>query len=203
MRGTSTSFSYTFNNDTFKKLFGGGDSSSDKSGNQSASTDPNADPDGLNPDGEGEGENKESGGRLLGKKKETGETDADGYILLVRCIGKHDAVNDVIQCAVTAYYNNGAVAVVGKDTCQTLYRTEPFGLHIVVRHTFAVHVLDKLVKEGVDMHCCLPVLSMALGHKCVSDTEYYVRITNQVYPHLSDTTSAISEYVFPTISTMK
>jgi integrase len=72
-----------------------------------------------------------------------------------------------------------------------------------LRHTFAVHVLDKLVKEGVDMHCCLPVLSMALGHKCVSDTEYYVRITNQVYPHLSDTTSAISEYVFPTISTMK
>ena len=78
---TSTSFSYTFNNDTFKKLFGGGDSSSDKSGNQSASTDPNADPDGLNPDGEGEGENKESGGRLLGKKKETGETDADGYLI--------------------------------------------------------------------------------------------------------------------------
>ncbi len=66
--------------------------------------------------------------------------DADGYILLVRCIGKHDAVNDVIQCAVTAYYNNGAVAVVGEDACQTLYRTEPFGLHIVVRHTFAVHV---------------------------------------------------------------
>ena len=81
LRGTSTSFSYTFNNDTFKKLFRGGDSSSDKSGNQSASTDPNADPDGLNPDGEGEGENKESGGRLLGKKKETGETDADGYLI--------------------------------------------------------------------------------------------------------------------------
>lgn len=59
LRGTSTSFSYTFNNDTFKKLFGGGDSSSDKSGNQSASTDPNADPDGLNPDAGGEGENKE------------------------------------------------------------------------------------------------------------------------------------------------
>ena len=72
-----------------------------------------------------------------------------------------------------------------------------------LRHTFAVHVLDRLVKGGLDMHCCLPVLSVALGHKCVSDTEYYVRITNQVYPNLSDTTSAISEYVFPTISTMK
>lgn len=72
-----------------------------------------------------------------------------------------------------------------------------------LRHTFAVHVLDKFVKGGSDIHCCLPVLSVTLGHKCVSDTEYYVRITNQIYPHLSDTTSAISEYVFPTITMIK
>lgn len=71
-----------------------------------------------------------------------------------------------------------------------------------LRHTFAVHVLDRLAKDGMDMHCCLPILSVALGHKCVSDTECYVRITNQVYPHLSDATSTISEYIFPTISTM-
>ena len=82
LRGTSTSFSYTFNNDTFKKLFGGGDKAHRiNPGNQSASTDPNADPDGLNPDGEGGENKKESGGRLLGKKKETGETDADGYLI--------------------------------------------------------------------------------------------------------------------------
>lgn len=71
-----------------------------------------------------------------------------------------------------------------------------------IRHTFAVHALDKLAKDGLDMHCCLPILSVTLGHKCVSDTEYYVRITNQVYPDLSETTSAISEFIFPTISKM-
>lgn len=69
-----------------------------------------------------------------------------------------------------------------------------------IRHTFAVHALDKLVKEGSDMYCCLPILSVALGHKCVSDTEYYLRITNQVYPDLSEATSAIAEYIFPTIN---
>ena len=71
-----------------------------------------------------------------------------------------------------------------------------------LRHTFAVHVLDRLAKNGMDMHCCLPILSVALGHKCVSDTEYYVRITNQIYPQISDATSTISEYIFPTISTI-
>lgn len=65
-----------------------------------------------------------------------------------------------------------------------------------LRHTFAVHALDKLVKEGSDIYCCLPILSVALGHKCVSDTEYYLRITNQVYPDLSEVTSAIAEYIF-------
>lgn len=71
-----------------------------------------------------------------------------------------------------------------------------------LRHTFAVHALDKLVKEGSDIYCCLPILSVALGHKCVSDTEYYLRITNQVYPDLSEVTSAIAEYIFPTINIM-
>lgn len=72
-----------------------------------------------------------------------------------------------------------------------------------LRHTFAVHVLNKLAREGVDMHCCLPVLSIALGHKCVSDTEYYVRITREVYPHISDATATLSEYIFPTISALE
>lgn len=71
------------------------------------------------------------------------------------------------------------------------------------RHTFAVHVLDRLAKEGLDMHCSLPILSVTLGHKCVSDTEYYVRITRQVYPHLSEATLTMSEFIFPIIKKMQ
>ena len=72
LRQTGTSFSYTFNNDTFKKWFGGDDSSSDdkETDNDNASLEDN-----LN--GPEEGTKKQE--RLLGKKKDDGEYDSDGY----------------------------------------------------------------------------------------------------------------------------
>lgn len=79
LRSTGTSFTYTFNNDTFKKWFGGDDKKSDTDKNATANNSP------LNPEtGESlDGENPEEGksGRLLGKKKDTGEYDSDGYLL--------------------------------------------------------------------------------------------------------------------------
>lgn len=78
LRSTGTSFSYTFNNDTFKKWFGG-------------KTDSNIPEDNI---GEGELEDltanegastdvpeENAGGRLRGKKKDTGEYDSDGYLI--------------------------------------------------------------------------------------------------------------------------
>ena len=78
LRGTSTSFSYTFNNETFKKWFGGGDDSSKESGKQTGA-DPDMEGEGLASEGE-DGIGRQ-GGRLLGKKKETGEVDGDGYMI--------------------------------------------------------------------------------------------------------------------------
>lgn len=80
LRNTSTSFAYTFNNDTFSKLFGWG-KETDKDGN---STDPATDNDELdpeNPDGTTTGPEEKEGGRLRGKKKDTGEIDTDGYLM--------------------------------------------------------------------------------------------------------------------------
>jgi len=82
LRSTGTSFSYTFNNDTFKKLFGKGD-------NTDTETDPNAPPDDgtLNPLDEFGNESlvpeeRTPGSRLRGAKKDTsGEYDGDGYWL--------------------------------------------------------------------------------------------------------------------------
>lgn len=79
LRSTSTSFSYTFNNDTFKKLFGKKDDTSGTgaSANGQEGTDP-----GVGPmEGETTGEEETSGSRLLGKKKDTGEYDSDGYLV--------------------------------------------------------------------------------------------------------------------------
>ena len=79
LRSTSTSFSYTFNNDTFKKLFGKKDEGTSGTG-ASATGQEGTDP-GVGPtDGEATGE-EASGSRLLGKKKDTGEYDSDGYLV--------------------------------------------------------------------------------------------------------------------------
>lgn len=75
LRSTGTTFSYTFNNDTFKKWFGGKDSSSDgKNKNKPEGSDGNFD--GMEDETTDEGK---KGGRLLGKKKESGDYDSDGY----------------------------------------------------------------------------------------------------------------------------
>ncbi|WP_315286721.1 putative LPS assembly protein LptD [Tannerella forsythia] len=73
LRSTSTSFSYTFNNDTFKKWFGGRGSRKDE--DSSSNNTENEDPDGK-PDETG----LTKGGRLRkAKKTNAGEYDEDGY----------------------------------------------------------------------------------------------------------------------------
>lgn len=73
LRSTSTSFSYTFNNDTFKKWFGGRGSRKDE--DSSSNNTENKDPDGK-PDETGQ----TKGGRLRkAKKTNAGEYDEDGY----------------------------------------------------------------------------------------------------------------------------
>ena len=73
LRSTSTSFSYTFNNDTFKKWFGGKGSRKDE--DSSSNNTENEDPDGK-PDETGQ----TKGGRLRkAKKTNAGEYDEDGY----------------------------------------------------------------------------------------------------------------------------
>ncbi|WP_080903364.1 putative LPS assembly protein LptD [Parabacteroides sp. Marseille-P3160] len=79
LRSTGTSFSYTLNNETFKKLFGGGESDSKnketpKPGEENEMENPD-DPNAL-PTEEGA-----TGKRLRGAKTETeGDMDADGYL---------------------------------------------------------------------------------------------------------------------------
>ena len=74
LRSTGTTFSYTFNNDTFKKWFGGKEGSEkdkDKKGNTGIGEQQNM-------EGTTDGENKKNS-RLLGQKKETADYDEDGY----------------------------------------------------------------------------------------------------------------------------
>ena len=82
LRSTGTSFSYTFNNGTFKKLFGGGDDTkNNKNGNDMTGED-EYDP--FNPDDQYENEdemaeNKNKKNSRNKKKQIEGDYDSDGY----------------------------------------------------------------------------------------------------------------------------
>ncbi len=53
-----------------------------------------------------------------------------------------------------------------------------------LRHTFSVHCLKKWILAGKDMNAALPVLSAYLGHKDLSGTQDYLRLTADMYPDI-------------------
>lgn len=67
-----------------------------------------------------------------------------------------------------------------------------------LRHTAAVHAMEKLVKEGMDIYCALPLISAFLGHRHICSTEAYVRLTHEMFPDLIKMEN-ITSYVFPQI----
>lgn len=80
LMNTGTSFSYTFNQDTFKKWFGGKDEDKDK--NKDSNSSSNSDTTGPVDDESTEtGSGSESGGRLRNKKENEGEFDSYGYMV--------------------------------------------------------------------------------------------------------------------------
>jgi len=65
-----------------------------------------------------------------------------------------------------------------------------------IRHTFAVHSLQKSIFEGRDTYLLLPILSTYLGHKNIYATEKYLRLTSEMYPDiLNKVESALGKLV--------
>ena len=54
------------------------------------------------------------------------------------------------------------------------------------RHTFAVHSLQKNIDNGQDIMTILPVLATYMGHKDLRGTQYYLRLTADLYPYIID-----------------
>jgi integrase len=70
-----------------------------------------------------------------------------------------------------------------------------------LRHTFAVHALEQMLHNGMDLYNSMPVLSTFLGHKSIAATELYVRLTAEIYPELVKQSSVVSSNVYPSIKT--
>lgn len=61
-----------------------------------------------------------------------------------------------------------------------------------IRHTACVHSLVKMTRDGRDVYCSLPMLSIFMGHKKVLDTEHYLRLTQEMYPELIKLDSSVT-----------
>lgn len=60
-----------------------------------------------------------------------------------------------------------------------------------LRHTFACHALDQMIRHGKDSYCALPYLSTYLGHKGIESTEKYLRLTEEHFKEITDAGSYI------------
>lgn len=66
------------------------------------------------------------------------------------------------------------------------------------RHTYAVHALQKMIDNGMDIYCTLPYLSSFLGHVNIQSTEHYLRLVesnfkdvlyndvNEIFPEVEE-----------------
>ena len=69
-----------------------------------------------------------------------------------------------------------------------------------LRHTFAVHSLQSATEKGMDPNAFIPLLSVYLGHKSISATERYLRLTAEVYPYLTAEMDRIMNHIIPEVT---
>jgi integrase len=66
-----------------------------------------------------------------------------------------------------------------------------------LRHTFAVHCLQKWVAAGTPLNSALPRLSTYLGHNDMTATEQYLRLTAEVYPEVLEQLESKFKHLIP------
>ena len=68
-----------------------------------------------------------------------------------------------------------------------------------LRHIYAVHALEKMINDGQDVYCTLPILSTYLGHRGIESTEKYLRLTEEAYGSVIDAIAPFYTGVFPEV----
>ena len=66
-----------------------------------------------------------------------------------------------------------------------------------LRHTFAVNVLNKWVREGRHLTTALPYLAIYMGHAGLKASQHYLRLTTQMYPDLIKSVEETYGWVIP------
>ncbi len=66
-----------------------------------------------------------------------------------------------------------------------------------VRHTFAVRVLNKWVRDGKNLTTALPYLAIYMGHEGLKACQHYLRLTTVMFPELIRTAEKEHGWVIP------
>jgi site-specific recombinase XerD len=66
-----------------------------------------------------------------------------------------------------------------------------------LRHTFCVHALESMAAKGYDLYTSLPLLVKYLGHNCISETEYYLRLVGENFTSVTEKSKAYAPSLFP------
>ena len=65
------------------------------------------------------------------------------------------------------------------------------------RHAYCVHCLKQWVLSGRDLMNLLPYLSVYMGHADFRGTQYYLRLTADLYPDIISKSEAVLGHIFP------
>lgn len=66
-----------------------------------------------------------------------------------------------------------------------------------LRHSFAVHSLRQLERNGINYQASLPVISAYLGHASIAATNGYLRLTAECFPEITNKTEKCFGHVIP------
>jgi integrase/recombinase XerD len=66
-----------------------------------------------------------------------------------------------------------------------------------IRHAFAVHRLERWYREGADLGAKLPILATYMGHKNLISTQWYLRLTPEIFPDVVKRLEAFTGHVIP------
>ena len=69
-----------------------------------------------------------------------------------------------------------------------------------LKHTFAVHALEKMVAEDIDIYCSLPILCAYLGHTGIESSQKYLRLTKQSFASITSPLESLYKGVFPEVN---
>lgn len=66
-----------------------------------------------------------------------------------------------------------------------------------LRHTFAVHSLEQMIEQGIDVYVTIPYLSDFMGHRTIATTEQYLRLTSESFDRITAPAEVAAQNLYP------